>query len=152
MKDSDLLTVLILYGVCGLFGGMALELRPAARIYPLCLTGILCGLNTLFLFRCLIRAYSDAAALRLVNDLSGIFSGFVFRQFFFVIFACLGYMLIMRYAGFYLAGLLYLLAVLAYFRVRPLYIIYTIGILGSLVWGVFDVFLKVPLPQGVIFD
>lgn len=152
MKNSDLIIILLIYGVCGLFLGMALELNRAARIYPLALIAVLGMLNSLYLARCLLAAVTGGRKFHLANDLPAIFGGFLARQFFFVIFACLAYMLIMPYAGFYLSGLLYLLGVLAFFHVRPLYMALATGVMGALIYGVFDIFLKVPLPVGIIFS
>lgn len=152
MKNSDLIVILLIYGVCGLFLGMSMELDMAARIYPLALIAVLGALNSLYLVRCLLASVAGGRKFQLANDLPKLFVGFQARQFFFVVLACLGYMLIMPYAGFYLSGLLYLVGVLAFFHVRPLYMALATVIMGALIYGVFDVFLKVPLPEGLIFS
>lgn len=130
---------------------MTLKLRAAAQIYPLCLIAGLAILNTLYLGQRLVMAIRANGGFRLVNDLPDVFKGFQSRQFFFVVAACLAYMLLLRYLGFYLASFIYLVGVMLWLRVKPLYVAATVVILGVLIYGVFTLFLKVPLPQGVLF-
>lgn len=150
MTRSDIGIICIIYLVCAVFCIMTLNLKEAARIYPFCLISGLALLNTLYLGRCLLRA--RRGGIRAIgNDLPQIFSGFLPGQFFFVVCACLFYLVLLRYIGFYLSSLIYLVAVMRVLKVRLMPMCVTIAVLGSLVYGVFTVFLKVPLPQGVFF-
>lgn len=154
MNRSDIATICVVYATCLFFLGMTLELKSAAQIYPLCLIIGLGILNTLYLAKCVIkaaRARGDGGEA-IHNDLPTIFSGFMARQFFFVAIACVLYMFLLHYIGFYPAGLVYLVAVMAWLKVRPLAMAVTVVLLGCLVYCVFTLFLKVPLPAGTLFS
>lgn len=153
MTRSDVGTILITYLVCLLFYYMTLELPPAAQIYPACLVLGLALLDTLYLGRCLFRLYRERQLswAGIVNDLPEVFKGFQKQQFFFVVAACIGYMGLLYYLGFYLAGLIFLVGVLLYLKVKPLPIAITTVFLGALIYCVFTLFLKVPLPKGILF-
>lgn len=149
MTRSDIGTIITIYATALLFYCLAIRLRPAAQIYPLCLIAALALLNTLYLGRCLIRLLRNRS---IVNDLPEVFKGFMARQFIFVVSACIAYLALLHYAGFYLASLIFLTGVLAYLKVRPVPLILTTVIMGSLIYGVFTLLLKVPLPKGVLFS
>lgn len=156
MTRSDIGVIALLYATCLLFFYMTLQLKAAAQIYPLCLIGGLAILNTLYLGRCLLRlrkaAQTSGERATIANDLPEIFKGFQLRQFLFVVAACIAYMGLLYYVGFYLAGLIYLVCVMLYLKVKPLPMTITIVILGVLIYSVFSLFLKVPLPKGILFN
>lgn len=175
MTRSDIGVVALIYATCLLFLIMTLELKAAAQIYPLCLIAGLAALNTLYLATRLWRLFVKEAASELaassgeesasleasapagekpglVNDLPGIFAGFLPGQFFFVLLASIAYLVLMRYIGFYLSGLIYMLVVMWRLRVPPLHMAITLTVLGALIYSVFTLFLKVPLPRGILFS
>jgi len=127
---------------------MTMELPEEARIYPRCLLAGLGALNTIYLLRCLARLRRDGFA----NDMPQIFSGFVPGQFFLVALCCIGYMALMYLAGFYVASLAYLAGVMLLLRVPRLHMLCTVGVLALLIYAVFTLFLKVPLPVGRLFS
>lgn len=154
MTRSDIGVIFMIYATCLLFFYLTLQLKPAAQIYPLCLIGGLALLDTLYLLK---RIWEALKAKRknepsFVNDLQEIFKGFLPRQFFFVVTACIAYMFLLQWLGFYLAGLIYLAGVMAWLKIKPLQMGLTIILLGCLVYAVFTIFLKVPLPKGILFS
>lgn len=154
MTRSDLGVILMIYATCFFFLYMTLQLRAAAQIYPLCLIAGLAILNTLYFGKCFYK-YLQAKreqGLGILNDLPEIFSGFLPRQFFFVVCACIAYLALLNWLGFYLAGLIYLAGAMLWLQVKPLQIVITIIVLGLLVYGVFTLFLSVPLPKGYLFS
>lgn len=154
MTRSDLGVIFIIYATCLFFLYMTLQLRAAAQIYPLCLIAGLGILNTLYFGKCFykyLRAKQEQG-LGVLNNLPEIFSGFLPRQFFFVVCACIAYLALLNWIGFYLAGFIYLAGVMLWLRVKPIQICITIVILGLLVYGVFTIFLSVPLPKGYLFS
>lgn len=151
MTRSDIGIIIIIYATCLLFYYMTLQLKTPAQIYPTCLIAGLAILNSLYLIRCLIRM-SREKGQGIVNDLPEVFKGFQARQFIFVIAACIAYMGLLYYLGFYPAGLIFLVGVLLYLQVKPVPIAITTLFLGGLVYCVFTLFLKVPLPKGVLFS
>lgn len=154
MNKSDIGTIGIIYATCAAFLYMTLQLKPAAQIYPLCLIAGLAILNTLYLGKCLIRLAKarNAGEIALHNDFPEIFKDFLSSQFFFIVIACIAYIILLFYLGFYLSSLIYLVGVMCFLRVKPLPLILTTIVLGLLIYGVFTVFLKVPLPKGIIFS
>lgn len=152
MTRSDICAIGVIYATCVIFFCMTLQLKAAAQIYPLCLIGGLAALNTLYLAKCLWKYFHTAGEGRgLVNDFPEIFKNFLPSQFFFVLGACLAYMALLYLAGFYLAGFIYLVIVMWGLHVKKFQLWLTVILLGSLVYGVFTLFLKVPLPKGILF-
>lgn len=153
MTRSDIGVIIIIYATCALFYYMTLQLKAAAQIYPTCLIAGLALLNTLYLGRCLIRLSREkGAGARIINDFPEVFKGFMAKQFIFVVAACLAYLPLLHYLGFYLASFIFLVGTLLYLKVRPVPIAVTTLFLGGLVYGVFTLFLKVPLPKGILFS
>lgn len=149
MTRSDIGIIIIIYATCLLFFYMTLQLTAAAQVYPMCLIAGLAILNTLYLCRCIFKRVKGSG---IINDLPQVFKGFLPRQFMFVVAACIAYMGLLYYLGFYLSGAIYLIAVMLYFRVKPAQIALSLAFLGALVYCVFTLFLKVPLPAGTLFS
>ena len=147
MKHSDIGVVAIMYGVCAFFCVMTLKLPKAAQVYPLCLEAGLALLNTLYLGRCILRLRREG----LVGDLPEIFRGFQAGQFFFIALAGIAAMALMRWVGFYLAAFAYLAGVMLFLKVPKKHLLITVGALAILIYAVFTLFLKVPLPKGSLF-
>lgn len=127
---------------------MTLELPPDAQTYPLCLIAGLLILNTCYLVRCLWQLRRQAG---IHNDLPDLFAGFQWKQFAFICLGCVGYMLLMHVAGFYIASICYLVGTLAFLRVPRWHIVLTVVVMAALIYAVFTLFLKVPLPVGLLF-
>ena len=53
--------------------------------------------------------------------------------------------------GYYIAGAVYLVGTLLFFKVNLRWIALTLVTLVALIYAVFTLFLKVPLPTGVLF-
>ena len=147
MKYSDVGVVVVMYAVCAFFYAMTLDLPPEAQIYPLSLLAGLALLNTLFLAQKLLALGREG----LGNDLPRVFDGFMSRQFFVVLACCVGYLVLMHLVGFYAAGVAYLVGVMLFLRVPRLHIGLTVGVMALLIYVVFTLFLKVPLPRGILF-
>lgn len=152
MRRSDICVICVVYATCAFFLYQTLQLKASAQIYPLCLIGGLAILNTLYLIRRLVLVFREnAGSGSVINDFPEIFKNFQAGQFFFVLGACTAYLVVLPWLGFYLTGLIYLVGVMLWLRVKPLRMTATVVILGALVYGVFTLFLKVPLPKGALF-
>ncbi len=147
MNKSDLGVMVFVYTICLFFAFFLKELSPEAQTYPLCLICLLAGLNTLFL---LINLYK-ARRLGFINDLPEIFSDFKASQFVFIVGACLLFCVLTLLVGFYLAVILFLFTVMRYLKVPLGHTVLTIAFIGVVIYGTFSLFLKVPLPLGVLF-
>lgn len=148
MKLSDLIVILTMYAICAFFTWQTLALPEAAQTYPLCLLAGLGLLNTLFLGNCLWRMSKRSLA----NDMPDIFKGFLGGQFFPVLLACVGYLVVMPFGGFYLTSIVFLAGVLCFLRVHKWHALLTMALLIVLIYAVFSLFLKVPLPGGMLLQ
>lgn len=148
MKRSDIGVLVIVYAFTLFFLAMTLELPPDAQTYPLCLVGGLLILNTLYLGQCLWKARRSTGIL---NDLPEVFAGFQWKQFGIVCLSSVLYMIVMELAGFYIASLLYLTGMLAYLGVPKRHVLLTVVVMAAMIYSVFSLFLKVPLPAGLLF-
>ncbi len=148
MKRSDIGVTALVYAFTLFFLYMTLELPPDAQTYPLCLIAGLLILNTCYLVRCLWQLRRQAG---IHNDLPDLFAGFQWKQFAFICLGCVGYMLLMHVAGFYIASICYLVGTLAFLRVPHWHIVLTVVVMAALIYAVFTLFLKVPLPVGLLF-
>ena len=147
MKKSDIGVVAVIYAVCLLFFVLTLGLPDAARTYPLCLSTALAGLNTLYLVRMLISLRRTG----IIADVATVFADFQPRQFALVAGGCVLYMVLLKVVGFYLSSGLYLVGSMLALRVPHKHIALTIAVLALMIYVVFTLFLKVPLPAGLLF-
>lgn len=155
MTRSDIGTIIIIYAVCLLFLYLTLQLKAAAQVYPLCLIAGLALLDTLYLLRCVARMRKMAiktGQMAIINDFGEVFKGFQAGQFTFIVGACVAYVVALFYLGFYFSSFLYMCIVMWFLRVKPLQLCLTVTIIGLLIYGVFTLFLKVPLPAGYFFQ
>ncbi|MCF0254549.1 MAG: tripartite tricarboxylate transporter TctB family protein, partial [Duodenibacillus sp.] len=85
------------------------------------------------------------------DDLPKMFKGFLPLQFTVVLVGACLYVGLMELLGYYVASIVYMVLSMLFLRVKPLHIGLTVVILLALIYGVFSIFLKVPLPAGAIF-
>ena len=64
---------------------------------------------------------------------------------------CACFLVMMYTIGYYAAAVIYLVGMLLYFRLPVKWIGLTLIVLVALVYAVFSLFLKVPLPVGILF-
>lgn len=151
MKKSDICVISVIYAVALFFFVMTVQLPEAAQTYPLGLIIALAVLNTLYLAQCLVKA-AAAGRKGIVNDFPEIFKELLPRQFAFVLGGCVLFLVLMYTVGYYIAGALYLIGTLLYFKVPPRWIAVTLVVLVALVYFAFTKFLNVPLPAGILFS
>lgn len=151
MKRSDICVVSVIYLIALAFFVMTVQLPEEAQTYPLGLIIGLTLLNTLFLAQQLLKAYA-AGSLKTHNDFPEIFKGLLFGQFAFVLAGCFVFLVLMYTVGYYAASVIYLVGSLLFFRLPTKWIVMTLVCLVALVYAVFTLFLKVPLPAGVLFS
>jgi len=148
MKRSDISVVTVIYAVCLLFFVMTIRLPEAAQTYPLCLIAGLFFLNTLYIGKAVLIYHKEKT---MEDDIGQAFGAFQPRQFFGS--AALGilYMFLLWLAGFYISTILYMVAAMLYLRVPKLHIAITSCVMLGIIYAVFTLFLKVPLPVGLLF-
>jgi magnesium-transporting ATPase (P-type) len=148
VKKSDVGVVVFVYAICLFFYIFLQELPPEAQTYPLCLISGLFILNTLFLVLNLIKLKKTG----LENDLHSVFEGFLKSQFFTVLAACVIYIFGVFYIGFYITSIAYLILIMSFLKVPLKNSVLTVFVLGLVIYFVFTMFLKVPLPVGIVFE
>lgn len=151
MKRSDAIVIGVIYAIALFFFCACKALPEEAQTYPLGLIAALAGLNTLFLVQCILKAVAEGR-VKILNDFPEVFKGFQAKQFCFVLGGCVVFLCLMQTIGYYAAGALYLVGTLLFFRVPAKWIGLTLVVLVALVYAVFTLFLKVPLPAGMLFS
>ncbi len=146
MKKTDIGVVAFIYAVCLLFLVMTLRLPSAAQTYPLFIIILLFALTTLY-------AVQMAFAAKKSGITSGLedFEGFLPKQFFPILGMVVVYLVIMYFAGFYIATLLFMAACLLFLKVPKWQILLSTAVILVLVYCAFTLFLKVKLPMGLLF-
>ena len=105
-------------------------------------------LNTLFVILNVIKLKKTG----MENDLHSVFEGFLKSQFFTVLTACVIYIVGVYYIGFYITSIAYLIIIMSFLKVPLKSSVLTVLVLGLVIYFVFTMFLKVPLPMGVVFE
>lgn len=152
MKRSDICVVSAIYLIALAFFVMTVQLPDEAQTYPMGLIIGMALLNTLFLIQQLAKAWAAGSLTKTENDFPKIFSTLLPRQFAFVLAGCLLFLVLMYSVGYYAASVIYLVGTLFFFKVPSKWILMTLVALVALVYAVFTLFLKVPLPAGVLFS
>lgn len=150
MKTSDICVIGVIYAVALFFFLQTILLPEEAQTYPLGLIAALAGLNSLYLIQCVMKAVK-AGRLRIHCDFGEIFKGMQVTQFASVLAGCACFLVMMYTIGYYAAAVIYLVGTLLYFRLPVKWIGLTLIVLVALVYAVFSLFLKVPLPVGILF-
>jgi hypothetical protein len=147
MKKSDLGVVAVLYGIVIWFTVMTLDFPPEAQTYPLCLLAAIGFLTTLYLVLQIIRWKKTG---EVEDDMAKSFEGFLPVQFFVSFLLCVGYLLAMHFIGYYVASVAYLALGLLFLKVPLKHAGITIVMIMIVIYVVFSMFLRVPLPRGVL--
>lgn len=146
MKKTDIGVVAFIYAVCALFLVMTLRLPTAAQTYPLFIIILLAALTTLYVAQ-MFRAAKKSGVTTGLED----FEGFLPKQFFPILGMVVLYLVIMYFAGFYIATLVFMAACLLFLKVPKWQIVLSTAVILVLVYCAFTLFLKVKLPMGLLF-
>ena len=146
MKKTDIGVVVVMYAVCAFFYSMCVKLNADSQTYPKFTIALLFGLTTLYLVQMIVNAKKHGVE----SGVDKVFNGFMVAQFF----GCFGftvlYLIVMYYFGFYVATILFMLAVLFYLKVPVLHTVIAVVAINVLVYLAFTTFLGVKLPVGTI--
>ena len=146
MKKTDIGVVAFIYAVCVLFLVMTLRLPAAAQTYPLFIIIMLAALTTLYVAQ-MLRAAKKSGVTSGLED----FEGFLPRQFFPILGMVVLYLVVMYFAGFYIATLVFMVVCLLFLKVPKWQILLSTAVILALVYCAFTLFLKVKLPVGLLF-
>ena len=146
MKKTDIGVVAFMYVVCAYFYSETIKLKADSQTYPKFTIILLFGLTTLYLVEMIIAAKKHGVE----SGVNEVFKDFVPRQFFFCLCATILYLVCIHFLGFYIATVLFMLAVLLYLRVPPLATAIAIVVIVALIYFAFGKFLGVRLPVGTV--
>ena len=148
MKKSDLTVVAILYLFVFFFAYQTHQLPEEAQSYSGFLLDVIFILNTIYLA---VALWRWKVKKLFKDDLEHLYDGFIPSQFFTVMVGAALYVALIYWIGYYIASTLYMAVALALLKVKAKWIAVVIISLLVVIWLVFTLFLKVPLPVGQLF-
>ena len=146
MKKTDIGVVLFMSAVCGFFYYHMTRLKASSQTYPRFTILLLFGLTTLYLVQMLVAAKKYGVE----SGADKVFKDFEPKQFFVCLCATILYLVCIAFFGFYISTVVFMLAVLLYLKVPPLYTAITILVIVGLIYLAFQKFLGVKLPVGTV--
>ena len=146
MKYTDIGIVAVFYVICGLFYAGTKKLPAESQTYPKFIVIILFGLTTLYLIQMIINAVKFGT-----ESGKSQFKDFQPKQFFVCLVLAALYIVAVLTIGFYVSTAVFLVVMLLFFKVKPLYIAITTVALLALIYGAFTLFLRVQLPSNLLF-
>ena len=146
MQKTDIGVVVVMYAICAFFYSMTVKLSEDSQTYPLFTIALLFGLTTLYLIQMLFRAKKYGVE----SGRDKVFAGFKPLQFFVCVALVFVYLILMKYFGFYISTVVFMLAVLLFLRVPVLHTIIVVVAINVLVYLAFTMFLGVKLPVGEV--
>ena len=147
MKKTDIGVVVFMYAVCAFFYVHMLQLQTNSQTYPRFTIVLLFGLTTLYLLQMLINAKKHGVE----SGVDKVFDGFMVVQFFVCLALVIGYLLMVKFLGFFVATVVFMIAALLYLGVPKVHMVITVIAINLLVYFAFIQFLGVKLPAGLLF-
>lgn len=141
MKKLDLLLGLILVAIVGVFYFMISKLPAKATLYPIFVTSLLLFLTIIHL----VITYNKKDTTE-----STVFKDIQLKQLLFVLGASGLYVAIINIIGYITSTIVYILVVLLGLKVRKETSIVISVVFAALIFILFKVLLRVPLPKGFI--
>ena len=147
MQKIDFGVVLVMYLICGCAFVATTKLDADSQIYPHFCTGLLFALTTLYLVQMAVAAKRYGTE----SGVQEVFADFLPKQFAVCFLACVAYMVLMYFVGFYISTVIFLVALLLYLKVPVLHSAIVVAVIVLLVYCAFSKFLGVRLPAGMLF-
>ena len=147
MKLTDIGVVVFMYAICGFFYYHMTQLQANSQTYPRFTIVLLFGLTTVYLLQMVMNARKHGVT----SGVDEVFNGFMVVQFVVCLTASIIYLVMMKYLGFFIATIVFMIAVLAYLRVPRVHAAIAVVAINLLVYLAFVQFLGVKLPAGWLF-
>lgn len=147
MKKTDIGVVVVMYVICGFFYAYSFDLDADSRTYPLFTIGLLFALTTLYLIQMIIAARKHGVE----SGKEEVFEGFKPAQFIVSVVLVIVYFFMMKYLGFFVATIVYMVAAMLYLKVPVLQTVIAVAAITLLIYLAFVVFLGVKLPSGQLW-
>lgn len=145
MKKTDIGVVAFMYVVCAFFYVYLQELPKDSQTYPMFTIVLLFGLTTLYLITMIFNAVKHGT-----ESGTEMFREFVSGQFFFCLALVVLYLIGIRYIGFFVSTTIFMIAVMAFLKVKWQHIAIAVVAMDVLLYLAFVLFLKVKLPAGIL--
>lgn len=145
MKKTDIGVVAFMYIVCAFFYIYLQELPEDSQTYPMFTIVLLFGLTTLYLVTMIFNAVKHGT-----ESGTEMFKDFVPSQFFFCLALVLLYLFGISRLGFFVSTTLFMIAVMAFLKVKWQHIAIAVVSLDVVLYLAFVLFLKVKLPSGIL--
>lgn len=149
MKKSDIYICSFMYIFSICFLVLTLNFPLKARYYPFFVISLLIVLTSIKVFSMLKLYFKNK---EIIDDIPNVFKGFIANQFINIFIPCILFLFLLYIVGFYIAAIIYLSYILHFFKIPTKFIFFIVLILCALIYGVFDIFLNVPLPMGLLFE
>ena len=146
MKFTDVGIVAVFYVICGLFFAETQKLPAESQTYPKFIVIVLFGLTTLYLIQMIMNAVKYGT-----ESGKSQFKDFQAKQFFVCLVLTVLYIAAVLTIGFFVSTAVFLVVSLLFLKVKPLYIAITTVALLLLIYGAFTLFLRVQLPNNLLF-
>lgn len=147
MKMTDIGVVVFMYAICGFFYYHMTKLQANSQTYPRFTIVLLFGLTTLYL----LQMVMNARKYGITSGVDEVFNGFMVVQFFVCLVLSIIYLVMVKYIGFFVATIVFMIAVLAFLRVPKVHAAIAVVAINLLVYLAFVQFLGVKLPAGLLF-
>lgn len=147
MKKTDIGVVAFMYAICAFFYAYMTKLDATSQTYPRFTIVLLFGLTTLYLIQMILNAKKHGVE----SGVEEVFEGFLIVQFFVCLALVIVYLLMMRYLGFFVATITFMVAALLYLGVPKVHSLIAVIAINLLVYFAFVQFLGVKLPAGLLF-
>ena len=147
MKKTDICVVVFMYAVCAFFYVHMLQLQANSQTYPRFTIVLLFGLTTVYLLQMLMNAKKHGVE----SGVDKVFDGFMVAQFFVCLALVIVYLLMMKFLGFFVATIAFMIAALLYLGVPKVHTVIAVIAINLLVYFAFVQFLGVKLPAGLLF-
>ena len=147
MKMTDIGVVVFMYAICGFFYYHMTKLQANSQTYPRFTIVLLFGLTTLYLIQMVLNARRHGVT----SGVDEVFNGFMVVQFFVCLVLSIIYLVMVKYIGFFVATIVFMIAVLAFLRVPKVHAAIAVVAINLLVYLAFVQFLGVKLPAGLLF-
>ena len=147
MKKTDIGVVVFMYAVCAFFYVHMLQLQTNSQTYPRFTIVLLFGLTTVYLLQMLMNAKKHGVE----SGVDKVFDGFMVAQFFVCLALVIVYLLMMKFLGFFVATIAFMIAALLYLGVPKVHTVIAVIAINLLVYFAFVQFLGVKLPAGLLF-
>lgn len=149
MKKSDFGVVSIIYLFVFFFAYQTSQLPVEAQSYPYFLLAAIFVLNTIYLA---VAIWRKRVKNEYRDDMAHLYDGFIPWQFFTVAAGAVIYVALIHWFGYYIASIVYMTIALMLLHVKKKWIAVVIISLLVVIWLVFTLFLRVPLPTGIFFE